>query len=184
MFIVPFFKSLGLILLLSTISACSSIFRVDPENELQVNEEVEVERDPFKNITYYQGPVVTNTADDGTNSPEVEDISLKAMTEHDKPTRFFLAITDYYDGDWRGFDQAFDLEGGKFHALATRHKVNCTFVCGYEELLEIELPRKYLEGHAQKGITMRLYGPGKAASAVFQLPGPYIEGFLKGSYTD
>lgn len=172
------------ILLLLTAGCSSSILRVDPNDPLAVNEEVAVERDPFKNVMYYRGPVVTNTADDGSDAPEVEDIALHSRVEQDRPMRYFLTITDYYDGDWRGFDQAFDLAGGKFHALAVNHKVNCHFFCGYDEVLDIELSRKYLDDHAQTGITMRLYGPSGAASAPFTLPGGYIQGFLKGSYSD
>ena len=116
--------------------------------------------------------------------PEVEEVSLRAVQLQDKPPRFFLDVNDYYDGDWRGFDQAFDSAGAKFHALATRHQVNCTFLCGYEEVIEIELSRKYLEDHVKDGISMRLYGPGRATSEVFSLPGTYLEGFLKGSFVE
>ncbi|WNV05386.1 hypothetical protein RP726_02985 [Candidatus Methylospira mobilis] len=171
-------------ILLLTTTACSSVFRVDPNDPLEVDEEVEAERDPFKGIMYYRGPVVSNTADDGGDAPEVEDIALHARTEQNRPTRYFLRVTDYYEGDWRGFDQAFDLAGEKFHALAVHHKVDCTLFCGYDEMLDIELSRKYLDDHAHTGITMRLYGPSSAASAPFTLPAGYIQGFLKGSYSD
>jgi hypothetical protein len=171
-------------ILLLTAAGCSSLLRVDPNDPLAVDEEVMVERDPFKGIMYYRGPVITNEADGGIDAPEVEDISMHARTERDRSTRYFLSITDYYDGDWRGFDQAFDLAGEKFHALAVMHKVNCTVFCGYDEVLDIELSRKYLDDHAQTGITMRLYGPSGAASAPFTLPAGYIQGFLKGSYSD
>lgn len=179
----PFFRPALIILLLLAASGCS-ILRVDPNDVLKVDEAVEIERDAFKKVVYFQGPVVTNEAEDASNSPEVEDISLRATQEQNKPARFFLTITDYYDGDWRGFDQAFDSAGAKFHALATRHKVQCTFLCGYEEVLEVELTRKYLDDHIKNGITMRLYGPSGFASAVFTLPGPYVEGFLKGSFVE
>ncbi|QFY41393.1 hypothetical protein F6R98_01100 [Candidatus Methylospira mobilis] len=171
-------------ILLLTTASCSSVFRVDPNDPLEVNEEVAVERDPFKNIMYFHGPVISNAADNGSDAPEVEDIELHARTEQNRPTRYFLRITDYYDGDWRGFDQAFDLAGEKFHALAVMHNVNCTLFCGYDEMLDIELSRKYLDDHAHTGITMRLYGPSSAASAPFTLPAGYIQGFLKGSYSD
>lgn len=170
--------------MLITAAGCSQVIRVDPENPVEVSEETTVERDEFKGITYYQGPVVTNEAENDRDSPEVEDIALRAVTPRDLPTRFFLTITDYYDGDWRGFDQAFDLSGKKFHALSVRHKVNCLLFCGYEEVLEIQLPRSYLDEHAHSGMTLRMYGPSGAASAPFTLPAGYIQGFLKGSYSE
>ena len=93
-------------------------------------------------------------------------------------------VNDYYDGDWRGFDEAFDSEGHKFHALAVRHKVECRVLCGFEETIEIELSLDYLKKHLQSGLSMRLYGPANTASAPFGVPGAYIEGFLKGAYAE
>lgn len=168
---------------LFALSACS-VLRVNPEDSLAVSEEVEVERDAFKGIMTYKGPVVTNQADDGTDAPEVEDVFLRSQIERGKPMRFFLVVSDYYDGDWRGFDQAYDLEGHKFHALSVRHKVHCKLICGYEEVLEVELDRDYLERHQDNGLTMRLYGPAGQSSSPFAVPGPYIRGFLKGAYEE
>lgn len=162
--------------------ACASPFRVDPHDPLKVSENVGVDRDPFKEIVHFQGPIVSNIADDGSDAPEVEDVSLRAQSIRGRPPRFFLTVSDTYSGDWRGYDQAFDLGGQKFHALSVRHKVNCPLVCGYEEVLEIELTRNYLDSHLKDGINMRLYGPSGGASAAFTVPGSYIEGFLKGAF--
>lgn len=174
---------LPLLTSLLLLGACSQIVRVDPNNALQVSEDVETTFDPFKGTTAYQGPLITNRAGDDSDAPEVEDIALRAQQERDKPIRYYLTVTDYYDGDWRGFDQAYDLEGNKFHALSVRHKVNCSLLCGYEESIEVELSRKYLDDHRQKGITMRLYGPSGQSSAPFSIPPAYIEGFIKGSFS-
>ena len=174
LFFVPIFLSLV---------ACS-VLRVDPNNALAVNEEVEVSRDEFKRVMSYRGPVVTNQADDGSDNPEVEDVYLRSQVEQGKPMRFFLVVSDYYEGDWRGFDQAYDLAGAKFHALSVRHKVNCKLICGYEEVIEIALDRSYIESHQSTGMTFRLYGPAGQSSAPFSLPGPYIEGFMKGAYAE
>jgi hypothetical protein len=111
----------------------------------------------------------------------VEEVALHAVKSKDRPARYFLDVTDYYDGDWRGFDQAFDIAGGKFHALVARHHAHCTLLCGYEEHLEIELTRDYLETHASDGLLMRLYGPGSVASAPFLVPAGYLRGFLRAS---
>ena len=172
--------------LLLTAVGCS-LLRVDANDPVAVQKEVEVERDTFKNIVYYRGPEVSNTANEDSDAPELEGLALHARTGEDRQTRYFLSVTDYYDGDWRGFDQAFDSTGGKFHALAVKHKVNCHLFCGYAEMLDIELSRQYLEAHAHTGLTMRLYGPSGAASAPFTLPAGYLQGFmkgLKGSFND
>lgn len=162
---------------------CATVLGVDPGNAHEVNDEVTVNWDPFKNLTVYRGPIFTNTFEGAVAGPEVEELSLSAQRNPGRPDRFFVTLSDYYDGDWRGFDQAFDLEGHKFHALSVRHDVHCHLICGYEETIEIELTREYLEAHRQSGMTMRLYGPSKAASAPFAMPGSYIQGFLEGSYS-
>jgi hypothetical protein len=178
-----FFRAL-LILPLFFLMACATIVGVDPQNELEVNEEVSVEWDPFKNLTVYKGPIISNTFEGGASGPEVEDLSLWAQRVAGKPDRIFLVLSDYYDGDWRGFDQAYDFSGRKFHALSVRHKVNCKLICGYEEVIEIQLDRDYLQSHQSTGMTFRLYGPSGQSSAPFEMPGAYIRGFLKGAYAE
>ena len=172
------FKMIWCGILLLVTSGCASVLDVDTSDPLVVNKAVEVERDTFKGIMYYRGPLVSNRGDAINNAPEVENIALYASTERSLFTRYFLSITGYYDGDWLGFDQAYDSSGKKFHALSVKHKADCHLRCGYDEVLEIEFNRKYLDDHAKTGITMRLYGPSGAVSAPFTLPSGYIQGFL------
>ena len=169
------------LLLYLCLDACSAI-TLGPGDSPVKSDAVTVEYDPFKGITKANGPVVVNALENDTDAPEVEEISLRSQAARGQATRYFLAVTDYYQGDWRGFDQAFDLNGNKFHALAVRHHVECKFLCGFEEIIEVELNRSYLDAHANTGITMRLYGPSGAASAPFELPGSYIRSFLQGAY--
>jgi hypothetical protein len=152
---------------------------MDPQ---AVNEDVEVISDDFKRIMFYKGPVVSNIIDDESGNPEVEELYLRSQLEHSRNMRFFLVVHDYYEGDWRGFDQAYDSDGNKFHALSVRHKVKCKLICGYEEVLEVELDKTYLNKHLKEGLYFRLYGPAGTSSSSFHLPGPYIQGFLKGAY--
>lgn len=160
-------------------AGCSSLFRAKvPDDAIEVGNQVKIVHDDFKNITFYQGPLVSNTFERKDESPEVEEIRLHARKEHDQTARYYLSVTDYYNGDWRGFDQAFDSSGSKFHAIAVRHKVDCKVLCEYDEELDIEITPDYLREHAQTGITMRLYGPSDVASAPFTLSGAYIQGFL------
>jgi len=142
---MPFFPcKLGLVLLGLGLLSCASVLPIDPNDPLAVNENVHIDRDPFKGTLFYEGPTVTNDLSDWTDAREIEKISLQAKTEKGHSTRFFLRVIDYYDGDWRGFDQAFDNEGRKFHALAVRHSVDCKIECGFDEIIEIELDRDYL----------------------------------------
>lgn len=165
------------------LGGCAGPLLLDPNDAHQVSEEVEVEWDPFKNLTVYSGPVFSNETESTTSGSEIEQLALSAHHAAGKPQRFFLRLSDFYDGDWRGFDQAFDLEGHKFHALSVRHHVHCSLFCGYEETLEVELTKDYLNAHRASGITMRLYGPSREASAAFTMPGAYIDGFFQGAFS-
>ena len=162
--------------LLFVITGCADL--KPASNSSAVSNQVEIVHDDFKNITFYRGPLISNSVENTGNAPEVEELSLHARKAQDEAARYYLSITDYYAGDWRGFDQAFDAGGSKFHAIAVRHKVNCILFCDYDEELDIEITRDYLAEHAQTGITMRLYGPSDVASAPFTLSAAYIEGFL------
>ena len=164
------------------VSGCSELSSQD--NQWSVAEEVQTISDPFRGSSYFEGPMVRNRAENPDGSPEVEEIRLRAVKEKDRPERFFIDVVDYYEGDWRGFDQVFDLEGQKFHALSTRHAVSCTILCGYEEILEIEIPRNYLDIHSESGATMRLYGPARSSSSPFFISADYIRGFLSGVFEE
>jgi hypothetical protein len=169
-------------MLVGLVSGCAHLS--SQGDQWSVAEDVDITRDPFKGSSYFEGPMVRNKAENPDGSPEVEEIRLRAVKEKDRPERFFIDVVDYYEGDWRGFDQVFDLEGRKFHALSTRHAVSCTILCGYEEILEIEIPRSYLDIHSESGTTMRLYGPARSSSSPFFISGDYIRGFLSGVFEE
>ena len=158
---------------------CTGNHKIDPDDIDAVARSVSVERDDFMGVLMLKGPLISNRQTSTTDAPEVEEVSLHAVKPKDRPERYFIDVTDYYDGNWRGFDQAFDISGNKFHALVARHHAECKLFCGFDEQIEIEVSKKYLDEHADTGILMRLYGPGSVASAPFLVPGGYIKGFLK-----
>ena len=162
------------------VAGCVTVISPSPDAE-SISRDVTITEDPFRGTLRYQGPESKGTSS-LVGSSDIEVFSMRAAQEKGRAVRYFIDVTDYYDGDWRGFDQVYDLEGNKFHALNTRHAVDCTVLCGYEEILEIEVPQEYLETHAETGTTLRLYGPGQASSTPFEISAGYIQGFLRGVF--
>lgn len=166
------------ILIATSFASGCALFGVNPDDPAKVGSAVRTNSDPFKGSIHYWGPAVANQAIADEPAPTVEKISISARTDKSSETRYFVNVIDYYQGDWRGYDQAYDSSGEKFHALAVKHHAGCALFCSFEERLDIEVSKKYLEDHAKTGITMRLYGP-FGGSAPFTLPAGYIQGFLR-----
>lgn len=151
---------------------------VNPDDTDDVYNRVEVEEDDFKKVLYYKGPVFSHVSGEDTDDPEVEELAINGRKPKASPETYMVRVTDFYQGDWRAFDQAYDRDGNKFHALRISHYVKCPLICGYEEGLDIHLPSDYIKEHAKTGMTFRLYGA-YGASAPFTIPPAYIAGFLR-----
>ena len=168
-----------LMVILGLASGCTPV--VDPLNATEVSEQVRVEYDDFKQITYFWGPTFDHESLEVADAPEVEELSIHGQRQHDGTEVFTVRVVDFYTGDWRAYDQAYDSKRNKFHALRVGHYVACPMHCGYEEGLDIQLPMDYLKSHRTSGIRLKLYGA-YGESAPFEIPGTYIDGFLRGSF--
>ncbi len=185
MIILPYsrIKILTVITFLSTLLVGCSSMSVNPNDATAVCNAIEVTQDPKTGLSHYQGPSISYTPDQNDNA-EYQEMALHVTKAPNKPPRYFLTLTDHYEGGWRMYIRATDDSGQVFHASAVRNHVKCELFCEINDGLDIEVTSDYLKKHSENGITMRLYGPTQTTSAPFNLSSSYIKGFLKGTEFD
>lgn len=90
-----------------------------------------------------------------------------------------LYFRDHYDGEWRFYNSAYDIDGNKLDFLSIDRKVDTCgkFGCRHFEDVGITVTRGYLDSHRDSGIRLKVSG--RAGEAIVDLPPGYIQGFLR-----
>jgi hypothetical protein len=154
------------------LSAC-----VAPGPKININDSqsvassVTVQRDDFKKLIRYTGPNAAK--DDG------DVLYLRAWkTEKTGEILYQIYIADYYSGEWRFYNSAYDSNGERLETtLISRDVDRCSkYGCSYTEHLGLNITKEYLEKNKGSGINFKLSG--KAGEAIFFIPGTYVQAFL------
>lgn len=158
-------------------SACALSACVAPAPRLNVSDPqavssaISVQRDDFKKITNYKGP---------NASPDILDqVFLRARkADATGSITYQIYVMDYYNGDWRFYNSAYDSNGNSLDTtLISRDVGSCSrYGCSHEEHLGLNVSRAYLEKNQDSGIRFKVSG--KAGEEVFFIPGGYIKAFL------
>lgn len=129
-------------------------------------------RDDFKKLFNFKGP---NLFQNGPRS-----LFLRA-TRFDKSAELFIQLyfRDQYDGEWRFYDSAYDIEGNKLDFVSIDRKVDtcAKYGCSHFEDVGITLTRDYLDSRRETGTRLKVSG--RAGEAIVVLPPGYIQGFLQ-----
>lgn len=129
-------------------------------------------RDDFKKLVNFKGP---NLFQDGGRA-----LFLRA-TKFDKSSELTVQLyfRDQYDGEWRFYNSAYDIDGNKLDFLSIDRKVDTCgkFGCRHFEDVGITVTRDYLDSRRDRGIKLKVSG--RAGEAIVDLPPGYIQGFLQ-----
>ena len=136
---------------------------------LQYSAKHKVEYDEFKKVTKISGSTLKN---DGTS------VLLRAWKLNTGQIDFQLYVEDYYTGQWRFYDEAWDSDGKQLKLTLIRRDVDsCSkYGCRHVEHVGVNLTREYLMTMVSKGMRFKLSG--KAGEVIVAVPGPYIAAFL------
>lgn len=170
-------KSLALLIMAGMsliLSACAlNSPKLDVNNPQDVIKQIKIEHDNFKKLTNFTGP---NAA---KNTFLLQDeLFIRAWKEDITGAILFqIYIADYYKGDWRFYDHAFDSDGNSLTVQRIhREVIGCQNGCTLREHIGINVARKYLELNIEKGIQFKISG--KGGEEVFFIPSGYIKGIL------
>lgn len=151
-----------------TVSGCVRGYRNDPAS---IAQGINYQRNEFRKTATYRGPNCATTVNDEVRLIAIKDEKLNALT-------YGIYVSDYYNYAWRYYDSAYDSEGNKLPLMVLkRDVVGCRSGCSFEEQLALDVGKDYLDKHRATGIRFQISGGG--AQEVFEVPGLYVDTFLK-----
>jgi hypothetical protein len=142
----------------------------DRAQELLFGSKIQAKYDEFKKLTNYTGPNVASGSDA---------VFLRAAKLDSGLITIQIYVSDYYEGEWRFYNSAWDSDGNRLNVTLISRKVgSCGRYggCSHYEDVGINITREYLEARRASGIRFKLSGRG--GDEIFALPGPYISAFL------
>ena len=142
-----------------------------------------IERDDFKKLVRFSGPAcVPKSLPVYTETPMVDSdyLFIRAWKRDGSAVvTYQIYVVDYYKGDWRFYESAWDSNGNKLDTtLIARDATLCDGFggCLYTEEIGINVTGKYLKKNEDSGIRFKLSG--NAGEEIFFLPSEYIKAFL------
>jgi len=175
-----------LLVVLMSLTGCAGLptrpepKKLDPET---IVKETVVKYDPYSRVTIYDGPWRGGPFSGYEDMPY--EYLLIASKTGDGPITYRVTVNVINFTDFI-FDRARDIEGEVYQVSIGRidHSYLPPKYTRNSSLVDIKLPREYLESHKKEGISFRMYGTTNAMFATsgmskpFSIPGSYIEGFL------
>lgn len=154
-------------------TGCAQMMKTyDPSNQGQVMGKVTKKYDEFKRTTQYTGPSLA----EGT----LDYVSLRAFAFENPPNTIYqIYVSDYYNGNWKFYDYAYDSDGNKLDFVRIDRRVSgcSSYGCSHTEDFALNVSRKYLQDRASTGIRFKVSG--KGGEEIFFIPASYINGFLQ-----
>ncbi|RFC37240.1 MAG: hypothetical protein DID92_2727743304 [Candidatus Nitrotoga sp. SPKER] len=132
---------------------------------------ISIQHDDLKKTTSFKGP---------NSSKGILDTVLLRAWKSDEGGGFSyqIYVIDYYHGDWRFYDKAFDSKGNTLNiTLNSRDVSSCDYsTCAHYEHLGMNVSREYLEKNQENDIVFKVSGNG--GEETFTIPSAYIKAFL------
>lgn len=161
-------------MIIVTLILCSCVTpapRIDINNPQEVASAISINHDNFKKLTNYKGP------DASSNINDKLFIRARKNDSNDR-VDYQIYVMDYYYGDWRFYNSAYDSNGNRLDTIIiSRDVVSCDeYGCSHEEHMGLNVTRDYLENNQNAGIRFKISG--KAGEEIFFIPAGYIKAFL------
>lgn len=155
-------------LLLSCVATAPKLNVYDAQ---AVGNAVSVKRDDFQKTVDYNGP---NIAPGFGGILRIRAWKFEKTSE----VKYQIYIADYYDGEWRFYNSAYDSNGESLDTTLISRKVDsCSrYGCSHTEHVGLNITKEYLEKNKDSGINFKLSG--KAGEAIFFIPGTYVQAIL------
>ena len=157
---------------IAVLSACvATAPKLNVYDTQAVANAVSATRDDFQKTVDYSGPNIA-TGFGGI-------LIIRAWKfEKTNEIKYQIYVADYYDGEWRFYDNAYDSNGERLDTTLISRKVeDCSrYGCSHTEHVGLNITKEYLEKNKDSGINFKLSG--KAGQAIFFIPGSYVQAIL------
>ncbi len=152
---------------------CAVVPVVDLSDPVSIETNISVHYDQFRKTTRVDSPIVQYDNPIGTFFggqvvlPKSKHISLVSSFTGDQDSDVFILLDDTYQGEWRYYQSATDIEGNDLPYINTNRDVKgCIQGCNLNEIGFIRISYQYLIDHREKDIQVRVYGPNGSTDIV------------------
>lgn len=175
-------KYLTSLILSFVLVGCASTIPDSLVNEESAENAISCEEDSFSKTTTCKAEKVSSSwttkgVEQGLFDSN-KSVSYQLLSEtKNSNTKIYLVLRYYNNHGWSFFEYAYDSEGKKFPLERYSSDVK-TVVYNQaitEEIYTLDLTQAYIKNH-KTGMSFQLYG--KSMQIPFNVPEPYIKGFL------
>lgn len=157
---------------IASLAACAPLPQAKLLTATDWQARVKTKYDEFKKVTTYEGGEISRSY--------VDAMFLRAWRYDSKRDEvvYQIYVADYYNGEWRFYDEAWDSNGKRLDTTLIARKVgSCTSSgCNHFEHVGVNVTKAYLEQAQAEGVRFKLSG--RSGEQVFFLPPAYIGAFL------
>jgi hypothetical protein len=146
--------------------------KLDLDDPLSVAKATKVQRGESNFATIYKGPNVASNPQD--------QLYIRALKSDAGNITYEIYVVINYTGYWRFYNLAYDTYGNILDlTVMTRDIDECKRIdCVQQELLIVDVTRKYLEENMQGGLRFWLSAKKEKTREVLFIPSGYIMAFL------
>lgn len=146
--------------------------KLDLDDPLSVAKATKVQRGESNLATIYKGPNVASNPQD--------QLYIRALKSDAGSITYEIYVVINYTGYWRFYNLAYDAHGDILDlTVMTRDIDECKRIdCVQQELLIVDVTRKYLEENVQGGLRFWVSAKKEKTKEVLFIPSGYIMAFL------
>jgi len=146
--------------------------KLDPDDPLSVAKATKVQRGESNLATIYKGPNVASNPQD--------QLYIRALKSDAGNISYEIYVVINYTGYWRFYNLAYDTYGNILNVTVMNRDIDeCKRVdCVQQELVIVDVTRKYLEENMQGGLRFWLSAKKEKTREVLFIPSGYILAFL------
>ena len=137
-------------------------------------QQVKVTKDPYKNVTKYQGPSLMLASGTGADIVSVFFRMTRDANGQGDPQ---LYIRSSYEDQWRMYQSANTIDG-KSHPTVSiaREGLSCRHRCNYSEDVGVSFTMMELTGYIATGLSLKISGSG--GDQVLEVPWAFVWAFV------
>jgi len=146
--------------------------KLDLDDPLSVAKATKVERGESDLATIYKGPNIASNPQD--------QLYIRALKSFTGSITYEIYVVINYTGYWRFYNLAYDTYGNILDLTVMDRDIDeCKRIdCIQQELLIVEVTRKYLEEHMQGGLRFWVSAKKEKTKEVLFIPAGYVIAFL------
>jgi hypothetical protein len=177
-------NKIHILLICLFLSSCAVAPRVDFSNHISIKSAIVETVDEYRGTKTVEAPTSASDNPIGTFFggtivlPGGNAKKLSARLENEKIIAIYIELRDSYQGDWRFYSSATDINQKSMNFIKVDRNVgNCSQGCNLTEEIKIPIDLDYLRDNVDSGIDIQVYGQ-KGGTKIILSP-KYVRAFYE-----